>query len=131
MKQYYSTPEEVIHYTGVKPVDFGLEEQAELITLIETWLLQVKDLIDRDRNRNYLSEVEVPAGIENIAMRMAANMVALANLRRETPVVKHDDFNIKMVEDKIFTNGIKEDLSRYPAKARFRITRVKGWREYE
>jgi len=124
----YSTPEKVISYTGVRPQDFYLEDDGEktaeekLKEMIEGWLLQVKDLIDADRNRDYNKEVDegkrekVPPGIENIALRMAANMVAQAQLRRETPIVRHDDYSVDMVEDKVMTNAIKNDLARFPFK---------------
>lgn len=126
----YSTPEDVIAFTGARPEDFSLVSAGELLDLIRSWLIEVKDLIDQDRNRDYHAEVaegtrtEVPPGIHNIAKRMAANMVALAMLRRETPVVKIDDFSIRMVEDQMLTRAIRQDLARYPAKPRFRMSVV-------
>ena len=125
-KIYYSTPEDVISYTGIKPKDLGFGEEDEdgLKALIEVWLTQIKSLIDADRNRNYLVEGTVPAGIDNIALRMAANLVAIAVVRRDTPIVRVDDFNIQIVRDEIFTEPIQKDLSRFPAKPRFRFLRV-------
>ncbi len=135
----YSSPKKVIEYTGVRPQDFGLEDELneneevvetaeeKLESIIEGWLEQVKDLIDHDRNRDYHEEVEagkrdkVPPGIEFVALRMAANMVAQANLRRQTPIVRHDDFSVDMVEDKVFTNAIKRDLARFPYKPNFKF----------
>ena len=133
MRPCYSSPKQVISYTGVRPTDFGLEDDdyqtadKKLESLIKSWLVQVKDLIDMDRNRDYHQEVKkgkrtmVPSGINNIALRMAANMVAQANLRRLTPIVRHDDFSVDMVEDKIFTNAIKRDLARFPYKPNFKL----------
>jgi len=135
----YSSPEKVIEYTGVRPQDFGLEDELDgneevvktaeekLESIIEGWLEQVKDLIDHDRNRDYHEEVEegkrekVPPGIEFIALRMAANMVAQANLRRQTPIVRHDDFSVDMVGDKVFTKAIQRDLARFPYKPNFKL----------
>lgn len=130
---YYSTPEEVIQYTGVRPQDFYLEDddpeapnpstaEEKLTSLIANWLVQIKDFIDRDRNRDYSASGKVvPPGIHNIALRAAANMVAQAQLRRETPIVKKDDFTISMVEDKVFTASIKSDLSRFPFRPNFKL----------
>lgn len=125
MVKFYSTPERVIQFTGCKPSDFGLATGDELADMLTGWLVEVKDLIDADRNRDYHEEpAGVPAGIHHIALRMAANMVAQAMLRRETPVVRVDDFAVRMVEDSVFTNAIKSDLSKYPRKFDLRVAVV-------
>lgn len=127
---HYSSPAEVIHFTGTRPEDLGLATVSELEILISSWLVAAKDLIDRDRNRDYHAEVAagrrtvVPPGIGNIAMRIVANMAALAVLRRETPVVKVGDYTIRMAEDDIFTGSIRKDLKLYPALPRIRMRRV-------
>ena len=129
---HYSSPAEVIQFTGTRPEDFGLATVSELEALILPWLAQAKDLIDADRNRDYHAEVtagrraSVPPGINNIAMRIVANMLAMAVLRRETPVVKAADFAVQMVEDQVFTDSVKSDLRRYPAKSRIGIRRVQA-----
>ncbi len=128
---YYSTPQEVIRYTGVRPADFeitapvdGKTPEELLEEVIEGWLEQAKNFIDADRNRNFTAEGEVPAGIHNIALRLVANMVAQAQIRRQTPIVRHDDFTVQMVEDTIFTSSIKFDLARFPYKHSVRFHRV-------
>jgi len=129
-KIYYSDPTTVKQYTGVKYTDLSFTDDASYVTWIEDRLVEVKDLIDQDRNRDYHQEVEagtraiIPPGINNIALRMMSNMLAQAVLRRETPIVKIDDFTIKMVEDQVFTSAIRKDLARYPAVTRFRMMRV-------
>lgn len=130
-KEYYSSPEEVIRYTGIQPGDIGIQlvdgdgyesEEEKLKAVLENWLEQTKDLIDQHRNRDYHKEVEdgerdkIPPGIHHIALRIAANMVAVANMRRQTPIVKIDDFQVDMVEDKVFTKNIRRDLKLYPRK---------------
>ena len=127
MAEFYSTAEEVMQYTGVKPGDLGLNEEQELKDVLEGWLIQIKDIIDKDRNRNYHREgSEVPPGINHIAMRVCANVVAQASFRRESTIVQVDDYRIQMVDDQIFTEAIREDLSRYPRKMSFGMTIVKG-----
>ncbi len=135
---YYGTVEKVKQQTGIRPSDIGIELEEDglsvdtrLDAIIESWLEEAKDFIDEDRNRDYAKEVadgkreKVPAGIVNIAVRLASNMAALAILRRETPIVKHDDYDIKMSTDKIFTDAIKHDLARYPFKHEIRMMRIK------
>ena len=128
--EHYSSPADVIRFTGTRPEDFGLAAVSELEALILPWLVQAKDLIDTDRNRDYHAEVtagrrdNVPPGIHNIAMRIVANMLALAVLRRETPVVKVGDFAIQVAEDQVFTASIRKDLRLYPAISRIGMRRV-------
>lgn len=126
MAEFYSTAEEVMQYTGVKPGDLGLNEEQELKDILEGWLIQIKDIIDKDRNRNYHREgSEVPPGINHIAMRVCANVVAQASFRRESTIVQVDDYRIQMVDDQIFTEAIRSDLSRYPRKIGFGMMVVK------
>jgi len=127
MTEFYSSAEDVMQYTGVKPQDLGLDDELKLKEVIEKWLIQIKDIIDRDRNRNFHKEgSEVPPGIDHIAMRVCANVVAQASFRRESTIVQVDDYSIQMVDDQIFTKAIREDLSRYPRKMSFGMTIVKG-----
>jgi hypothetical protein len=115
----YSSIKEIIDYTGIEPEQIGKETAEELEEVLLGWLVQAKDLIDADRNRNFHKEVQqgvlddVPPGINNIAMRMASNMVAIAIFRRDTGVVRLNEFEVKMVKDSVFTSDIEKDLSRY------------------
>lgn len=141
---HYSSAEEVIRYTGIRPSDLDFEDDIDeeteeviksadekLEELVKGWLIQIKDLIDQDRNRDYHEEGEVPKGINHIALRMASNMVAQAVMRRETPIVRVDDFSIQMVEDQVFTNAIRRDLARYPMKPLLSFARVRRKEEME
>ena len=122
---HYSTVDDVIEFTGIRPGDLGLEDdpqgttdpesaESKMRILIESWLVQVKDLIDQNRNRDFHEEEDgVPPGIHNIALRVCANMVAQAVLRRDTPIVRVDDFNVRTVEDRVITSAIKDDLKQY------------------
>ena len=131
---YYSTTTEVKNYTGVKPKDLGFEENdtAGLDALLVTWLEQIKDIIDKDRNRDYTVEGTVPKGIVNIALRMAANQVANAMIMRDSPIIQVNEFTLRVVDkDKILTEAIEKDLLRYPAKPKFRLMRVRTVAEIE
>lgn len=115
----YSTAAEVIEYTGVRPEDLSKSDEQELITLIDGWLEEIKDIIDQDRRRNFLSEAgddptAVRPMVHNIAKRMAANTVALAVLRRDTPIIQLNDFSVQLVEDKVLTKDIRRDLALIP-----------------
>jgi len=134
---YYSNCADVISLAGIKPVDFDLEDDygtesghltadEKLTTLITSWLVSIKDFIDRNRNRNFTQEwvdgtiTEVPYGIHNIALRAAGNMAAIALLRRETSVQRVDIMS-RLKGDEIFTPALRRDLAQFPAKPRFRL----------
>lgn len=119
----YSSVDEVIQYTGVRPEDFGVDAP-ELISTLTKWLEEATDLINQDRGRDYEAEGQVPSGIHHIAKRIVGNMVSVVMVRRESPVVKYNDWNINLVKDDVFTSAIKKDLKMYPRKARFGIMAV-------
>jgi len=134
---FYSSVEDVLALSGIRPVDFDLEDdlgaeessrtaEDKLNTLVTGWLISVKSFIDRNRNRDYTQEViagtayEVPPGIHNIALRAAANMAAIALLRRETSVQRVDIVQ-RLQGDEIFTQALRDDLKQFLAKPRFRM----------
>ena len=87
-------------------------------------LKHIKGMAGMDIYLDTFTGLKVPEGINNIAKRMCGNMVALALSRRESGVYRIDDWNVKIALDQIFTPEIKKDLYQYPAKAKFRFTRV-------
>lgn len=140
MSKFYSSVKDVLEYTGVRPEDLGIKDfvppdeektaDEKLEEFIEARLVEIKNLIDVDRNRDYHSEVdsgrrdEIPPGIHHIALRIMKNLLGQAVVSRSTPIVRVDDFTIKMVEDQVFTKAIREDLRVYLAKPRFRFMRI-------
>jgi hypothetical protein len=68
----------------------------------------------------------IPEGIANIAMRACANMVKLAYANRESPVIKMEDMNAKLLNDEVLTDSLKKELKQYGAKPTFRFTRVEN-----
>lgn len=128
----YGSVEDVLHLTGLRASDFSLEDDPEeeeegktadekLEGMIYKWLVEIKDMIDHIKNRDYHEEGEVPPGIHGIANRVASNMGAVAILRRETPIVKNEDFSISVTDDRVFTSAIRNDLAVYPSKPRFSL----------
>ncbi len=118
---FYSTVKDVKETTGIRKDDFGFTTDALLDEWITARLVEIKDMIDRDRNRDFAAEAAsagkaVPPGIHGIALRMMSNHVGHATLRRTTPIIRVDDFTIKGLEDQVFTEPIRKDLRRYPAK---------------
>ena len=77
------------------------------------WIADIKKLV-------------FPEGIHNIAMRACANMVKLAYMNRESPVIRIDDWTTKMIEDKMLTDSLKKELGLYSKKPNFTFGRVVG-----
>ena len=122
----YSSVEAVKQYTGIVYTDLNLDNEAALTAMIEEWLAEAKSLIDYDRNRDYDADGSVPDGIHGIAKRIVGNMASVAVMKRQTPVVMNDDFTNNIATDLVFTESIKRDLRRYPAKPRFRMSLYKA-----
>ena len=138
---FYGTVDEVLVLAGIKPEDFEFEDdlgfvengrtaEEKLTALVTSWLVSVKNFIDRDRNRDYTQEwlagtiTEVPYGIHNIALRAASNMASLALLRRETSV-QRVDIMTRLKGDEVFSEALHRDLAKFPAKPRFRMVVAK------
>ncbi len=125
---FYSTAEQVIRYSGATAHTLGLNDDSELFAQIETWLVQIKDFIDRDRNKDFSALEDVPPAIENIAMRMCANMIRAAERQRTGSVVKMDATAdaLSPSDAAIFTEQIKRDLMRIPFRYNMRLSVVGG-----
>lgn len=127
-KEYYSSPNDVIKYTGVRHEDFRLANSEDLTSMLEEWLVGIKNIIDEDRNRDFHQEVKtekidkIPPGIHWIALRIAANMVAQATIRRDSPILTVGEYAVKLVEDDVVTKSIKKDLQKYPFRPKIGIT---------
>lgn len=73
-----------------------------------------------------IQKVKLPEGIHNIAMRVCGNMIKLAYANRESPVIRIEDLDAKLIEDKILTSAIKAELREYYKKPEFGFSRVAG-----
>ncbi|MBQ6629153.1 MAG: hypothetical protein IJH65_10115 [Methanobrevibacter sp.] len=105
--------EEVIAFTGAKPHTFRFEQKdkASLNTLIEGWIKQSESLIKSYCNNDFQSmEDNMPDAVVNVCLRLTANMVALAQARKETPLIKVNDWSIQTVGSEIFSQDLKDDL---------------------
>lgn len=120
--EFYGEVSKVLAMTKVKPEDFELEDQKEneeviktaekqLEELIEDWLVAAKSYIDADRRRDF--EEETPAGIHNIAERIATNIVSLNLARGQSPIIQAEDISVRLIEDKVLTPSIREDLAMF------------------
>ncbi len=63
--------------------------------------------------RPLLIEEEPPDGVVNGVLRIVANMVAQAKIRRNTVVLQLDEYTQRLVDDRVFTRAVRDDLSMY------------------
>jgi hypothetical protein len=111
-EDYYGVVSQVVLLAGLKYRDFGMASEEDLGQVVSNWLYQATDFIDTFLGHSY-DPALVPAGIESIANRIAANTGALALQRRTSPIVKVGDFSVGMLEDKVISGSIRADLEAY------------------
>ena len=107
----YCTEEEIIQFTGVKPISIGLQQNDEtgLNEILSEWISQAEGLINSYINRAYTKDV--PPAVKNVCIRITANMVALSQARKETPVVQVNDWSMEILDMDIFNKRLKADLA--------------------
>lgn len=106
----YCTAQEVRTFTGATPETFRLkkDDTTGLNNIIISWISQSESIIDSYCNTTWPGEV--PGLVQNVCLRLAANMVALAVARRDTPLIKVNDWTIRISSSDIFTQDLKDDL---------------------
>ena len=77
--------------------------------MVSEWILQCQSLIETYTNRTY-SDIDVPGAVQNICLRLVSNMVTLSIQRRDSPIIKVNDWTISTVPSDIFTDDLKHDL---------------------
>ncbi len=109
MVKYYCEPEDVIIVTGITVKTFRLESDEALTNLVREWIGQATALIDSYTKTTQDTD-NLPLAIKNICIRVTANMVTFAESRKNSPLVKVNDWTIKTVPTEILTDDIREDL---------------------
>ena len=103
--------ESVINFQGVKPKQFNLEKSDDvgLEEMLSEWIVQCQSLIETYTHREYTDE-NVPDAVKNVLLRLVSNMVVLAIQRRDSPIIKVNDWSISTISSDIFTDDLKDDL---------------------
>ena len=103
--------DDVINFTGLKPKHLNLEKDdtTGLNNIVSDWINQSQDLINMYTNRNY-ADATVRDAIRNVCLRLTSNMVSLAIQKRDSPIIKVNDWTIQNVSSDIFTEELKHDL---------------------
>ena len=103
--------DDVINFHGLKPKHLNLEKDdtEKLEEIVSDWILQSQDLINVYTNRQYTDE-NVRDAVRNVCLRLTSNMVSLAIQKRDSPIIKVNDWTIQNVPSDIFTDELKDDL---------------------
>jgi hypothetical protein len=103
--------DDVITFHGLKPqhLNFAKDDTEKLEEVVSDWILQAQDLINVYTNRNYTDTTVRPA-VKNVCLRLTSNMVSLAVQKRDSPIIKVNDWTIQNVPSDIFTDELREDL---------------------
>lgn len=112
----YGSAETVRDITGLQPGDLKLADVATLDAWLEARLVEITGLMNQDRNRTeanvaLLGWTETWDGIAN---RWCAEFVRFVQASRDSPIVKVDDFNVEVPNDKVPGPGVLKDLRRFP-----------------
>ena len=103
----------MINFTGLKPSHLNLsrDDETKMNEIVEIWISQCEDLIKSYCNNDFKKyKCEIPKAVQNVCLRLCSNMVALAIARRDTPITKVNDWQINIVNMRIFSNDLKDDL---------------------
>ena len=105
------TTTSVINFHGLKPKQFNLDktDETSLHNMLCEWIRQCQSLIETYTSRTY-TPTTVNGAVQNILLRLVSNMCTLAVQRRDTPIIKVNDWTIQTVPSDIFTDDLKEDL---------------------
>jgi len=103
--------DDVINFHGLKPKHLNLEKDdaEKLEEIVSDWISQSEDLINTYTNRHYTDE-NVRDAVRNVCLRLTSNMVSLAIQKRDSPIIKVNDWTIQNVPSNIFTDDLREDL---------------------
>ena len=106
------TTTNIINFQSLKPQQFGLQktDNTGLASLLSDWIVQCQDMINTYTHRSYTSAT-VPPAVQNVLLRLVSNMVTLSIQRRDSPIIKVNDWTVQTLSSDIFSDDLKHDLS--------------------
>lgn len=97
--------------------------EQELDNALQSWIEHAQDMVEGyvevQWNHTYTGvdkrviKSAPPQGVQNAVLRIVANMVAQAKIRRQTGVLNISEYRQTLMPDTVFTKSIKEDLEVY------------------
>ena len=104
---------DVIKRLSLKPQNLKLEktDTTKLNDIVEDIISECEDWIKTYTNNSFGEGF--PKAVELICFRAVSNMITFMIQRRDSPIIKVNDWNIQTVSSNVFTSDIKEDLEPY------------------
>lgn len=106
----YCTVDEVRTITGILPKHLRLQENDNtgLNSILAGWIEYSKSLIDSFCNTTF--DDNTPPAISSVCLRLTANMVAFSQTRKDTPIIKVNDWKVQVADVQIFTDDLRKEL---------------------
>ena len=130
----YCTFEDVVKSTGVKAKQLGFkDDEREFKSLMSEWIQQAESFINSYCKRNWYDytddegnevKVKVPGVVKNGCIRLTSNIIAFYFKRKDDPVRKVNDYQVKVFESDVFTNDLKEDLKPFRKSSRVAVFKI-------
>lgn len=115
---------DIILITNVKPRQFQLEKEdtAGLNEILGEWILTAQNIIEEYCDKEFTEPI--PKAVVNVCIRLVSNMVAFSLLRKDSPLVKVNDWKMEYVGSEIFTEDLKLDLKPFKKKVKVQVFKI-------
>lgn len=108
----YCTVQDLIDETGVEFEELDCESNVALGFKLCEWIGEATNLIDNYCETSWDLE-SVPGGIRRACILMASEIVSVARQRRKQPIIQIGNFEVALLQEKLFTPEVKELLDLY------------------
>ena len=107
----YCTVEDVKRITGVTPENYGLKENEnkKLDDILNDWISMSTSVINRYVGYTFKKR-EVPPDVKLVCTILTSNIISFAQSRQETPIIRKDDWSMKLLDADFFTDELKSLL---------------------
>ncbi|MBQ9025578.1 MAG: hypothetical protein IJ104_04265 [Methanobrevibacter sp.] len=118
----YCTSEEVMAMTKVNAKKLGFTESEFQSTLID-WIEQAENFINTYCKKEWEAD-KVPPAVKNVCIRLTSYIIAFHYKRREDPIRKVNDNQVKVFESDVFTDDLKKDLRPFRKASKISVFKI-------
>ena len=122
------TAQDIKDLTGISASDFNFvneEDQEEALSkLLEKWIERIASHIYVRIERKVSIEDGEFLAIQDVLIRTVANLVAIAQQQRSSPVIQIDSFAVNILNTSEVTKNLEEELEPF---IRYKKVNKSGW----
>lgn len=122
------TPKDIKSLTGIKASDFNFvdveDEDKALDELLGKWIERIASHIYVRLQRKVSVEDSEFYAIQDVLIRTVANLVAIAQQQRSSPVIQIDDFAVNILNTSEVTKDLDDELKPF---TRYKKGGSSGW----